>query len=85
VATHDESQQETKNELWFRKRRLGWGFSPSNAKGWAVIVVWGVTVMLFASAFSKNAANAAIGIVIATVAMVAVSLIKGERPGHRSR
>jgi hypothetical protein len=41
--------------------------------------------MLFASAWSKNAANASIGIVIATLAMVAVSLIKGERPGHRSR
>ena len=85
MATHDESQRETKNELWFRKRRLGWGLSPSNTKGWAVIVVWGVTVMLFASAWSKNAANASIGIVIATLAMVAVSLIKGERPGHRSR
>ncbi len=85
MATHDESQRETKNELWFRKRRHGWGLSPSNTKGWAVIVVWGVTVMLFASAWSKNAANASIGIVIATLAMVAVSLIKGERPGHRSR
>ena len=40
-----------KNNSWFRRRRglaskdLGWGYTPINAKGWVVILIYIIAVL----------------------------------------
>jgi integral membrane sensor domain MASE1 len=69
---------------WFRKRRFGWGLSPSSWQGWTGTAIYLVLVVLFASAAVKNPAGSIIGVVIGTVLFIIFALATGERPGHRT-
>ena len=35
------------NTAWFRKKQIGWGWTPNNAKGWAVTIVFMLSAMVY--------------------------------------
>ena len=72
-------------EPWFGpKRAAGWGLSPRGWKGWAVVgaiaVLVGIDALLLRG--TGHARLVAVGIVLAGVAVVAVT---ADRPGGPSK
>ncbi len=66
--------------IWFRRKRYGWGWYPSGWKGWSVIAVYLIIVGVGSFAFEKEPAKLSVMMVVATLALVAVSYAKGETP-----
>jgi len=42
------SSTSTDDELWFKAKRFGWGWTPSNWRGWLVIILAFAIIGLFA-------------------------------------
>ncbi|MGH7882461.1 MAG: hypothetical protein ACREN8_06085, partial [Candidatus Dormibacteraceae bacterium] len=68
---------------WFGPKRVGWGLTPIAWQGWLVTAIFGLAVlalMLFTHASSKGV----IGTILMVVAFIAIALLTGKPPGHRS-
>lgn len=68
-----------KNNLWFKRKTYGYGWTPSTWQGWAVIVVW---LILFYFAVTKIDSEIVklVSILILTGILIFVSYKKGEKP-----
>jgi hypothetical protein len=73
-------------KLWFKAKTYGWGWIPATWEGWAVILVY---VILFAWVMKDVKVASSVGmyfflkIVMLTTALIAISYVKGEKPGWR--
>ena len=65
---------------WFPAKRYGWGWgTPSTWQGWLVLAVWAAIVGAAGIAFGAPESGLfAIVTVLATLALLAVCLVKGE-------
>jgi len=68
------------NNIWFRRKLYGWGWTPVTWQGWMVILVW---VVLFAFAISmmdhewlKNV----LFIILSVAVLIIICYKKGEKP-----
>jgi len=71
-------------QYWFKRKRFGWGWTPTTWQGWMVIALFTIFV-LFGVALVKNA-QILTGIlcwVTATVILTAGSLLRGPKPKWR--
>lgn len=67
------------NNLWFKRKTYGYGWTPTTWQGWAVIVVW---LILFYFAVTKIDSEIVklVSILILTGILIFVSYKKGEKP-----
>lgn len=79
---------ETSRKYWFRKRVLGWGWSPANWKGWVVVAAFfglfylgRIVLRANAEASWANDGTFAVYVVVLAAALVAVSYLKSEGRG----
>ncbi len=77
-------------QLWFKAKTYGWGWTPATWEGWAVIAVYVavlVTILrrLEGKVFSarETLLEVTLPIIVITVALIAVSAWKGESPRWR--
>jgi len=73
------------SQFWFPARRYGWGWGPpSSWQGWLVLCAWAAVVGAAVLAYGPaNPIPFAIVLVLATIALLAVCLVKGEPPSWR--
>jgi hypothetical protein len=64
-------------KVWFGPRRLGWGWTPVTAEGWAVLAA-GVGAAIALAATVRQAPWLSL---IAVAVMLAVIYLKGTSPG----
>ncbi len=69
-----------KQELWFKRKRFGWGWTPANYKGWLVVAVYMIlaTASTLISYHSMPAFFLALAIL--TIVFFWVCFKKGEKP-----
>ena len=71
------------NKLWFRPRRLGWGWAPASWEGWVVALA---TVTSLVAANQLARAPLALGLSLLIVATsVVICVVKGTPPGGPRR
>lgn len=75
------------NDLWFRRKRYGWGWVPSSWQGWLTVltyitlVVWNYSRLELESSSSSDVLKGFIPqTIILTIILLVVCLKKGERP-----
>lgn len=69
-------------DFWFPLKTYGWGWGlPVAWQGWVVLAVYAVTLALLAHWFPPQAQSRVFyaGALLATVALVAIVWLKGER------
>lgn len=64
-------------KVWFGPRRLGWGWSPVTAEGWAVLA-GGVAAAIALASTVRHAPWVSL---IAVAVMLAIIFLKGTSPG----
>lgn len=42
-------------EIWFRRRKFGWGWEPATWQGWLIFGTWFVLVCMFLLTIDENA------------------------------
>lgn len=73
-------------KLWFKRKRYGWGWTPSTWEGWAVIVGYIVLVALFGATIDRDSApmevfaTFALPVVLLTLTLIRICYRKGEPP-----
>ena len=72
-------------ELWFKRKSYGWGWTPSNWKGWLVIVVYVLALteypLLGVNGYHEfNPTFYVTGVVILTAILIAICYFKGDKP-----
>jgi hypothetical protein len=68
-----------KNNLWFKRKTYGYGWTPTTWQGWAVIVVWLISFYLVITGINSELVKL-VSILILTGILIFVSYKKGERP-----
>ena len=67
---------------WFKARRFGWGWGPPCCwQGWTVLLSY-LVIVVASQAFVGHAAATAL-VLLATVALLGVTIAKGEPPRWR--
>lgn len=78
-----------KKKIWFKAKRYGWGWYPSTWQGWLATILYILFIVktpLFidVESSSGNAMWAIfIPVIIATVLLIALCYLKGEKPEWR--
>lgn len=78
-----------KDQLWFKRRRYGWGWTPVTWQGWAVVL--GAMLLILVNSLLLNdriitptvAVLFTINTVAVIVVLVGISYLKGPRPKWR--
>jgi len=73
------------SDLWFKRKKYGWGWTPIGFIGWSIIVAYVVLLSGYPiyCEISGKQFNASVFLPVAlilTVALIAVSYAKGEKP-----
>ncbi len=74
-------------KLWFKRKRYGWGWTPTSWEGWLVLAVY-LVAMLYDFRFinaaqhsvSDTLINFAPRFIILTIILIAICYYKGESP-----
>lgn len=78
-------------KYWFKRRRYGYGWTPTSKQGWSVLLIYLVIVIasvFFIPAAGKNELTTEIvlylcGVGALTLALIAISYAKGPKPKWR--
>lgn len=62
------------NNLWFKRKIYGWGWTPAKWQGWLTIVLY-ISIIIFA--VSKREP---VSILVATILLIYICYKKGEKP-----
>ena len=75
-----------KNNLWFKKKTYGWGWTPANAMGWLITglyicgsVAYPLWTKWRPAEFSPLIYTSVLSIL--TVLLIGICYLKGEKPG----
>lgn len=68
-----------KNNLWFKRKAYGYGWTPTTWQGWAVIIVWLISFYLVITGVNSELIKL-LSILILTGILIFVSYKKGEKP-----
>ncbi len=72
--------------LWFKRKRYGWGWTPSAWQGWLVTLVYVVILVALSLVVDENSSprdiilTFAFPLVLVTLAFVQIAYKKGEKP-----
>ncbi len=75
-----------KTDMWFKRKRYGWGWTPATWQGWAVLVGYLVLVLVFAATIDKTSppreifATFVLPSLVLTVTLIRICYRKGESP-----
>ena len=73
-------------DLWFKRKTYGWGWTPINVKGWMVTILYGVLVLVFALTIDENTTSREIvftfvlPVILLTITLMRICYKKGEKP-----
>lgn len=71
---------------WFKRKTYGWGWTPSTWQGWLVVLVYVAIIFLLSinigieSTQTEVYTTFVVPMLIATVVLIRISYIKGEKP-----
>ncbi len=69
---------------WFKRKRYGWGWTPSTWEGWTSMLVYVLIMTLAPSMLASNGAASLLLIIplltLSTAALIALCWWKGETP-----
>ena len=68
------------NKIWFKRKKYGWGWTPSTWEGWLVITIW---IFVFILEFSKKDNSLPKNIIFILMMiglLIYISYKKGETP-----
>lgn len=68
-----------KNNLWFKRKTYGYGWTPSTWQGWTVVIIWLILFYFVVTKLSGEIMKL-VSIIILTGILIFVSYKKGERP-----
>lgn len=73
------------NDLWFKRKAFGWGWTPANGKGWTVVIVFILATLVYPLGMLANQRipepGTVIGVGLAlTAVLVVICIVKGEKP-----
>ncbi len=75
------------SDLWFKRRRYGWGWTPVTWQGWAVLACYVALVVAGSLAFGDGGPGEValflLLVAILTVTLVQISLARGPKPRWR--
>ncbi len=83
VETRDENAGK---EIWFKRRRFGWGCVPCTWQGWLILVAYLAIVLGLGSAVSSNPTGKELSlgfilpVSLATAGLIRISYAYGESP-----
>jgi len=72
-------------DKWFRPKRFGYGATPTNWKGWALVGVHALAVLVVAALLAAKVMPIWLGVIVIaalTVALVAVTKAKTDGEWH---
>ncbi len=71
-----------KKEIWFKRKRYGWGWYPSTWQGWMVILGFLIYLLLAISYFiPKNQIwQYILTVIIGVIILIYICYKKGEKP-----
>ena len=77
-------------KYWFKAKNYGWGWRPSSWEGWAVLVIFIITVVANfqrinsrSHSVSDNLLNSLSQTFIFTIILIAICMATGEKPEWR--
>jgi len=76
---------EEKKELWFKRKRYGWGWTPSNAKGWLTVLFFLTTITYSSYYFCRDknnidAVSLLVSVFLQVIILIFICYKKGEAP-----
>lgn len=80
------SMENNTGKLWFRRKRYGWGWTPSSWQGWAVTLAYIAILIALAATLDENSENKEVAfmfflpVAIMTAAFIRIAYKKGEKP-----
>lgn len=67
------------NNLWFKRKTYGYGWTPATWQGWAVIIIWLISFYFVITGINSELVKL-VSILILTGILIFVSYKKGEKP-----
>ena len=67
-------------KIWFKRKKYGFGWTPSTWEGWTVVLVWAILFYSFISKTNQNWSKNSLFIFLITGILIYVSYKKGESP-----
>ena len=74
-------------ELWFKRKRYGWGWVPARWQGWAVLVVYAVAMVEIFKRVDRGSHSASDTLIVwvpevllLTLVLIAICYATGEKP-----
>jgi hypothetical protein len=81
-----EYLKDNPQNLWFKRKLYGWGWTPAKWQGWAVIAVYITAVLAFAFTIDKDSSGREVvftgilPIILLTITLIRICYKKGESP-----
>jgi hypothetical protein len=73
---------ENNKQLWFKRKRYGWGWTPASWQGWVTILVYMALVILNAvrTVHDPSFVPFVLQTIALSIVLLFISMIKGEKP-----
>lgn len=77
---------EEKKDIWFKRKRYGWGWVPVTWQGWAVTIGYIVLALAFALTIDENSSSREVFFtfvipdILLTITLIRIAYRKGEKP-----
>lgn len=74
------------NNLWFKRKTYGWGWTPCSWQGWFITLVYIALILLFASTIDDTSSTREVlimlvlPIIVLTTSFIRIAYKKGEAP-----
>jgi hypothetical protein len=75
-----------KENIWFKRKLYGWGWTPITWQGWLVTATYAVLVIVFALSLDKDSPKKEVvftfvlPVLLLTISLIRLAYRKGERP-----
>ncbi len=86
IKKHADYIKDNPEGLWFKRKLYGWGWTPANWQGFAVVILYVVLVTMFALTIDEFSPRREIWftfilpVAILTVTLIRICYAKGEKP-----
>jgi hypothetical protein len=77
---------QTKQKLWFKRKRYGWGWTPCTWQGWFCVAVFIILVLCLSTRIDDSFSNSEVfmqlimPVAILVLAFLRLAYAKGEKP-----
>lgn len=68
------------NNIWFKRKKYGFGWYPATWQGWLIILVWLILFIFTVKTFDHEWLKNLIIVLILTSLLIYISYKKGEKP-----